>query len=123
MPEWKDTVNLPRTGFPMKANLQTAEPEALARWQAERVASLRPGAVDMALQLAAELDDARDPRPVWIVPIVWRVVFAVDAAPGLIEHVRTVFVRITDDLTADTDQFTLNEFLLYDPRMGFNIGC
>jgi isoleucyl-tRNA synthetase len=34
MPEWKDTVNLPRTGFPMKANLQTAEPEALARWQA-----------------------------------------------------------------------------------------
>jgi isoleucyl-tRNA synthetase len=32
MPEWKDTVNLPRTGFPMKANLQTAEPEALARW-------------------------------------------------------------------------------------------
>jgi isoleucyl-tRNA synthetase len=34
MPEWKDTVNLPRTGFPMKANLQTAEPEALARWEA-----------------------------------------------------------------------------------------
>ena len=32
MPEWKDTVNLPRTGFPMKANLQTAEPEAIARW-------------------------------------------------------------------------------------------
>ena len=27
MPEWKDTVNLPRTDFPMKANLQTAEPE------------------------------------------------------------------------------------------------
>ena len=34
MPDWKDTVNLPRTGFPMKANLQTAEPEALARWDA-----------------------------------------------------------------------------------------
>jgi isoleucyl-tRNA synthetase len=34
MPEWKETVNLPRTGFPMKANLQTAEPEALARWDA-----------------------------------------------------------------------------------------
>src|SRR5262245_17095539 len=32
MPEWKDTVNLPRTGFPMKANLQTAEPAALERW-------------------------------------------------------------------------------------------
>ena len=33
MPEWKHTVNLPRTGFPMKANLQTAEPEWLAHWQ------------------------------------------------------------------------------------------
>ena len=32
MPEWKDTVNLPRTDFPMKANLPTSEPAALARW-------------------------------------------------------------------------------------------
>ena len=32
MADWKDTLNLPRTGFPMKANLQTAEPQALARW-------------------------------------------------------------------------------------------
>jgi isoleucyl-tRNA synthetase len=34
MADWKDTVNLPRTGFPMKASLQTAEPEAIARWEA-----------------------------------------------------------------------------------------
>src|SRR6478752_2998910 len=34
MPEWKDTVNLPRTDFPMKANLQTVEPEWLERWSA-----------------------------------------------------------------------------------------
>jgi isoleucyl-tRNA synthetase len=34
MPEWKDSVHLPRTDFPMKANLPTAEPEALARWAA-----------------------------------------------------------------------------------------
>src|SRR5438067_5617872 len=32
MPEWKDTVNLPRTEFPMKANLQTVEPEWLEHW-------------------------------------------------------------------------------------------
>ena len=32
MPEWKDTCNLPRTAFSMKANLQTTEPEAIARW-------------------------------------------------------------------------------------------
>jgi isoleucyl-tRNA synthetase len=34
MPEWKDTVNLPRTEFPMKANLQIVEPEWLERWSA-----------------------------------------------------------------------------------------
>ena len=48
MPEWKDTVNLPRTGFPMKANLQTAEPEALARWEAmglyDQIRARRQGA-------------------------------------------------------------------------------
>src|SRR6188768_1775979 len=32
MADWKDSLNLPRTGFPMKANLPTTEPEALARW-------------------------------------------------------------------------------------------
>ncbi len=34
MPEWKETCNLPRTAFSMKANLHTAEPEAIARWDA-----------------------------------------------------------------------------------------
>src|SRR2546427_3584708 len=34
MPEWKDTVNLPRTDFPMKASLPTPEPETLAGWAA-----------------------------------------------------------------------------------------
>jgi isoleucyl-tRNA synthetase len=32
MADWKGTLNLPRTGFPMKANLPTSEPEMLARW-------------------------------------------------------------------------------------------
>jgi isoleucyl-tRNA synthetase len=32
MPDWKDTLNLPRTDFPMKANLQAAEPEMIAWW-------------------------------------------------------------------------------------------
>ena len=33
MSDWKKTLNLPVTDFPMKANLQSAEPEALARWE------------------------------------------------------------------------------------------
>src|SRR5690348_8530718 len=32
MADWKDTLNLPRTEFPMKANLSVTEPQTLARW-------------------------------------------------------------------------------------------
>jgi isoleucyl-tRNA synthetase len=32
MADWKETLNLPRTTFPMKANLQVSEPQAIARW-------------------------------------------------------------------------------------------
>jgi isoleucyl-tRNA synthetase len=34
MRDWKDTLNLPRTDFPMKANLPASEPAAIARWEA-----------------------------------------------------------------------------------------
>lgn len=34
---YKETLNLPRTDFPMKANLAAREPEMLARWQRDRV--------------------------------------------------------------------------------------
>jgi isoleucyl-tRNA synthetase len=34
MRDWKDTLNLPRTDFPMKANLPATEPDTLARWDA-----------------------------------------------------------------------------------------
>jgi isoleucyl-tRNA synthetase len=33
MSDWKDTLNLPRTDFPMKANLPVAEPAAIRRWE------------------------------------------------------------------------------------------
>jgi isoleucyl-tRNA synthetase len=33
MRDWKDTLNLPRTDFPMKANLQEAEPRTIRQWQ------------------------------------------------------------------------------------------
>ena len=33
--DYKDTINLPQTGFPMKASLSTREPDMLARWQAQ----------------------------------------------------------------------------------------
>ena len=33
MSDWKQTLNLPRTAFPMKASLHEAEPQAIARWK------------------------------------------------------------------------------------------
>ena len=32
--EYKDTLNLPRTDFPMKADLPNREPEILKSWEA-----------------------------------------------------------------------------------------
>jgi isoleucyl-tRNA synthetase len=53
MPEWKDTVNLPRTDFPMKASLPTSEPETLARWKTldlyGRIRAARQGAPKFVL--------------------------------------------------------------------------
>src|SRR6202521_1964348 len=44
----KSTINLPKTGFPMKANLPQNEPKALARWEQmgiyERIRQAREGA-------------------------------------------------------------------------------
>jgi isoleucyl-tRNA synthetase len=52
MSDWKDTLNLPRTGFPMKANLQTAEPQALERWK--------------GMGLYARIREARAGRPKFV---------------------------------------------------------
>jgi isoleucyl-tRNA synthetase len=52
MAEWKQTCNLPRTAFSMKANLQSSEPETLARWD--------------AMNLYGEIRAARKGAPLWI---------------------------------------------------------
>jgi isoleucyl-tRNA synthetase len=52
MPDWKDTLNLPRTAFSMKANLQEAEPRMLARWA--------------ELGVYAQLREARQGRPTFV---------------------------------------------------------
>jgi len=53
MPEWKDTVNLPRTEFPMKANLATSEAATLAHWKAidlyGKIRARRQGAAKFVL--------------------------------------------------------------------------
>jgi len=53
MADWKDTCNLPRTAFSMKANLQTTEPETVARWDAMdlygKIRAARKGATSYLL--------------------------------------------------------------------------
>jgi isoleucyl-tRNA synthetase len=48
MSDWKDTLNLPRTDFPMKANLPATEPVTIAKWDATglyaRIREARRGA-------------------------------------------------------------------------------
>jgi isoleucyl-tRNA synthetase len=39
--DYKDTLNLPRTDFPMKANLAAREPAQIGRWDAERTYQAR----------------------------------------------------------------------------------
>ena len=50
--DYKKTVNLPRTDFPMKANLPQMEPKMLARWEAEN--------------LYAKIRAARAGRPMYV---------------------------------------------------------
>ena len=49
--EYKDTLNLPRTGFPMKAELTSREPERLKKWQGlyEKIQAARAGAEKFVL--------------------------------------------------------------------------
>ena len=53
MSDWKKTLNLPRTGFPMKANLQKSEPAAIERWNEmglyARIRERRAGAPQFVL--------------------------------------------------------------------------
>ena len=51
--EYKDTLNLPRTDFAMKADLVTREPERLKKWEAaglyQKIQSARAGAPKFVL--------------------------------------------------------------------------
>jgi isoleucyl-tRNA synthetase len=53
MSDWKRTLNLPRTGFPMRANLRTTEPAAIERWNKmglyARIREQRAGAPQFVL--------------------------------------------------------------------------
>lgn len=58
-------------------------PEGTATWQSERVSPILPGIVEMAWDTAEQLRAAGESRPVFVVPLVWRLHFVSDASAGL----------------------------------------
>ncbi len=58
-------------------------PEGTATWQGERVSALLPGLVDMAWETAGRVRAAGETRPVYLVPVAWRLSFHGDARRGL----------------------------------------
>jgi hypothetical protein len=65
-------------------------PEGTATWQGERVSTLLPGIVDMAWEAATALRVRGDSRPVWLVPIAWRLTFVGDAGRGLAREISLI---------------------------------
>lgn len=65
-------------------------PEGTATWQSERTSPLLPGIVDMAWEAAEQIRAAGESRPVFVVPLVWKLVFAADASKGLLREMALI---------------------------------
>lgn len=65
-------------------------PEGGVNWQAEHIWPLHPGAIDMAVTLAQQLGADDDPRPVYVVPLVWRLRFTGNVHHALVEEMRYI---------------------------------
>src|SRR5262245_449294 len=76
--DYKATLNLPKTAFPMKANLPRTEPEMLARWD--------------AMGLYKRLREVSAGRPLWILH---------DGPPYANGHIHTgtVLNKVLKDIT------------------------
>ncbi|MGB1024315.1 MAG: class I tRNA ligase family protein, partial [Paracoccaceae bacterium] len=59
LPDYKDTLNLPQTDFPMRAGLPQREPDWLARWE-------KIGVYQRLRDKAAEAAKASAPRPPFV---------------------------------------------------------
>lgn len=66
-----------------KGNGVLIHPEGAVHWTGDMIGELFPGIVDMAMRTKRELDDAGDPRPVHVLPIVYRYNFTRDVSKEL----------------------------------------
>jgi hypothetical protein len=66
-------------------------PEGTVHWSGDRVQQIFPGIVDMALDAARALaSNPADTRPVYVVPVVWKLNFNGDVSRGLQTEIRTI---------------------------------
>ena len=64
MADYKDTLNLPKTAFPMKANLAQREPQMLKRWEElDLYAKIRAARERQGLTWYAVAKAAKIPNP------------------------------------------------------------
>ncbi len=58
-------------------------PEGMVRWTSDVVHPLFPGIADMAAEACGRIGSGRDGRPVFIVPLVWKLRYTQDVTAGM----------------------------------------
>jgi hypothetical protein len=65
-------------------------PEGTVSWHAERIETLVPGVVDMAWEACRRVREAGVEKPVFVVPLVWKLHFTADVGPRLAREIGLV---------------------------------
>ena len=78
-------------------------PEGAVNWQAEKIWPLHPGAIDMAIALAQQLAAEYNPRPVFVVPMVWRLRFTDNVHGALLREMRHIEEQCALSVPSTTD--------------------
>lgn len=70
-------------GWASQGNGVLAHPEGMVHWTADKIHPLFPGIGEMATGAAREIEQRGERRPVYIVPLVWKLQYTCDIANAL----------------------------------------
>jgi len=74
----------------LKGHAVLAHPEGMVHWTADKIHPLFPGVADMATIAALESARRGQPRPVYIVPVVWKLQYTDDISGALHREMRLI---------------------------------
>lgn len=69
-------------------------PEGSVAWHSDRIGRLFPGAAEMALETARQLEAAGEARETYIAPVVWKLFFREDVSSGLHREAQYIESRL-----------------------------